>query len=355
MNKNIKVLIVDDSALVRKILSQKLCQYEGIEVVGTAPDPYVAREKIVVLKPDVLTLDVEMPRMDGLTFLKKLMAHYPLPVIVLSSQTPKGSNNAMEALYSGAIEVICKPGESFSVGDTCDFLAEKIKIAATASLKKINPSVPKSNQAVGRCENSIETTNKIIAIGASTGGTQALSKVLQTFPADTPGILVVQHMPANFTKSFADRLNTECQMSVKEAEDGDRIVPGLVLIAPGGYHMSLNRSGANYFVNITDGPKVCLQKPSVEVMFNSVARFAGTNAVGAILTGMGKDGAEGLLNMRNAGAQTLAQDEETCVVFGMPKEAIKIGAAEQVVPLDDITDTILKLLQKRRVKVPLSN
>ena len=337
-------MIVDDSALVRKILSQKLSEYENIQVVGTAPDPYIAREKIPELKPDVLTLDVEMPRMDGITFLKKLMKHYPLPVIVLSSQTPKGSNNAMEALYSGAIEVISKPGGAYSVADTCDLLVEKIRIAATARMDKW--IVPENAHKVCQMRrgNSIETTNKIIAIGSSTGGTHALAILLQSFPPDAPGTLIVQHMPANFTKSFADRLNKECAINIKEAEDGDRVIPGQVLIAPGGFHMSLNRSGANYYVDITDGPQVCHHKPSVEVMFDSVAKIAGTNAVGAILTGMGKDGAKGLLNMKNAGARTIAQDEESCVVFGMPKEAIKLGAAEKIVTLGEITATIMQMV-----------
>lgn len=343
MKKNIKVLIVDDSALVRKILTQQLNQFDGIEVVATAPDPYVARDKIMQYQPDVITLDVEMPRMDGLTFLKKLMKHHPMPVIVLSSQTPKGSNNAMDALYSGAFEVICKPGGAFSVSETCNILAEKIKLASVARLpKSSSPDRPKPASGIRK---SIETTNKIVAIGASTGGTQALATVLPALPADAPGVLVVQHMPANFTKSFADRLNGECVMTVKEAQDQDRVIPGRILIAPGGFHMSLQRSGANYYVSITDGPQVCLQKPSVEVLFDSVAKYAGTNAVGAILTGMGKDGARGLLNMRNAGARTIAQNEDSCVVFGMPKEAIKLDAAEKIVPLSDVSQTIINLIE----------
>ena len=351
MTNNIKVLVVDDSALVRKILSQKLNMIDGIEVVGTAPDPFIARDKIMELHPDVLTLDVEMPRMDGLTFLKKLMKHYPLPVIVLSSQTPKGSANAMDALESGAIEVICKPGGAYTVEDTCDVLAEKIKVAAKARMDICSDNAAQKPRAPRPVRSSFETTNKIIALGASTGGTQALARVLQQFSADTPGILIVQHMPANFTKSFADRLNRDCAISVKEAEQGDRVLPGKALLAPGGFHMELRRSGANYYVDITDGPKVCLQKPSVEVMFDSVAQYAGTNAVGALLTGMGKDGAKGLLHMREAGARTIAQDEATCVVFGMPKEAIKIGGAEHVVPLNDITAKIMDLIEEK-LKTP---
>ena len=345
MNKNIKVLIVDDSALVRKILRQRLNQYENIEVVATAPDPYVARDKIIQYEPDVITLDVEMPRMDGITFLKKLMKHHPLPVIVLSSQTPKGSNNAMEALWSGAVEVISKPSGAFSVAEACDMLADSITTAACVRMDKWTSQTSQSKKRPVQAHRTLETTNKIIAIGASTGGTQALSVVLSELPADAPGVLVVQHMPPNFTTSFAKRLNDECAMSVKEAADGDQVIPGRVLIAPGGFHMALRRSGANYFASITDGPRVCLQKPSVEVMFDSVAKYAGSNAVGAILTGMGKDGAKGLLNMRNAGARTIAQDEESCVVFGMPKEAIKLDAAEKIVSLSDVSQSILHLVQ----------
>ena len=344
LKTKIRVLIVDDSAIVRKILSQQLGQHEGIEVVGTAPDPYVARDKIVALNPDVLTLDVEMPRMDGITFLGKLMKHKPMPVIVLSSLTPKGGKTAMEALSAGAIEVMCKPGPAYSVGDTCDELVEKIKAASRAKMDKYVSMQPHVESPVKRL-NMTETTNKIIAIGASTGGVQALSSVLPYLPADSPGTLVVQHMPANFTTSFAERLNGMCQMSVKEAEDGDRVYPGRILLAPGGFHMILNRSGANYYVMVKDGPQVCRQRPSVEVMFKSVAKYAGANAVGAILTGMGNDGAEGLLEMRKRGAHTIAQNEESCIVFGMPMEAIKKGAAEKIVSLDNIASALINSLQ----------
>ena len=343
LKTKIRVLIVDDSAIVRKILSQQLEQHEGIEVVGTAPDPFVARDKIVALSPDVLTLDVEMPRMDGITFLGKLMKHKPMPVIVLSSLTPKGGKTAMEALSAGAIEVMCKPGPAYSVGDTCDELVEKIKAASRAKMDKYVSVQPQSVSPVKRL-NMTETTNKIIAIGASTGGVQALSSVLPYLPADSPGTLVVQHMPANFTTSFAERLNGMCKMSVKEAQDGDRVYPGRILLAPGGYHMILNRSGANYYVMVKDGPQVCHQRPSVEVMFKSVAKYAGANAVGAILTGMGNDGAEGLLEMRKSGAHTIAQNEESCIVFGMPMEAIKKDAAEKIVSLNNIAATLINSL-----------
>lgn len=339
---NVKVLIVDDSAIVRKILTQELSRHQGIEIVGTAPDPYVARDKIVALHPDVLTLDVEMPRMDGITFLRKLMKHHPMPVIVLSSLTPQGGRTAMEALEAGAVDVMCKPGGSFTVGDVCATLVEKIKAASRARVGQTPSPVTEHNKP--RAIDSLETTNKIFAIGASTGGVQALTRVLSSLPPNAPGTVVVQHMPAHFTTSFAQRLDGECAVHVKEADDGDHVIPGRVLIAPGGLHMLLARSGANYYVTLRDGPPVCRQRPSVEVLFNSVAKYAGANAVGAILTGMGEDGAKGLLNMRNAGAHTIAQDEKSCVVFGMPKEAIACGGAEQIVSLDRIADRLISLV-----------
>ena len=339
INNTVKVLIVDDSAIVRKILSQELSRHSGIEIVGTAPDPFIARDKIVALNPDVLTLDVEMPRMDGITFLRKLMKHHPMPVIVLSSLTPQGGQTAMEALDAGAVEVMCKPGGSFSVGDVCSVLVDKIKAASRARIDR----APRLSQGGGATQrlSMAETTNKIFAIGASTGGVQALTCVLSMLPANAPGTVIVQHMPAHFTTSFAQRLNSECAVSVKEADDGDHVVPGRVLIAPGGLHMLLQRSGANYFVTLRDGPQVCHQRPSVEVLFNSVAKFAGSNAIGAILTGMGDDGATGLLNMRQAGAHTIAQDEQSCVVFGMPKEAIARGGAERIVSLTKVAETLI--------------
>jgi two-component system chemotaxis response regulator CheB len=343
IDTKVKVLVVDDSAVVRKILARRLDQDEGLEVVGTAPDPYIARDKIIALSPDVLTLDVEMPRMDGITFLRKLMKYRPMPVIVLSSLTPKGGKTAMEALQAGAVDVMCKPGPAYSVTESCDELIQKIKAAANARMEKYIPSQSDASVHPERLALT-ETTNKIIAIGASTGGVQALSSVLPLLPADAPGTLVVQHMPAQFTTSFAQRLDTICPMSVKEAEDGDRVYPGRILLAPGGYHMVLNRSGADYFVSIKDGPRVCHQKPSVEVLFKSVAKYAGANAVGAILTGMGNDGAQGLMDMRQNGAHTIAQDEESCIVFGMPMEAIKCGAAEKIAPLSSMAATLISCL-----------
>jgi two-component system chemotaxis response regulator CheB len=344
LETNVKVLIVDDSAIVRKILSGHLGQQRGIEVVGTAPDPYIARDKIIALDPDVLTLDVEMPKMDGITFLRKLMQYHPMPVIILSSLTPKGSKTAMEAMEAGAIDVISKPGPAYSVGDACNELVEKIKAASRAKINR--KAIVASNTPVERLSLS-ETTNKIFAIGASTGGVQALTHVLSALPANSPGTLIVQHMPARFTASFAERLNTECEMEISEAKDGDHVVPGRVLIAPGGFHMMLQRSGANYYVAVKDGPPVCRQRPSVELMFNSVAKYAGANAIGAILTGMGDDGATGLVNMRKAGAHTVAQDEASCVVYGMPKEAIERGGAEKIVSLDDVARTLLAYAQQK--------
>ncbi|MCD6392546.1 MAG: chemotaxis response regulator protein-glutamate methylesterase [Planctomycetes bacterium] len=338
-----KVLIVDDSAVVRKVLAEQLKQDRRIEVVGTAPDPYIARDKILVLKPDVLTLDIEMPRMDGITFLRKLMKHHPLPVIIVSSLTPQGGEMAMEALEAGAVEVMCKPGAAYSVGDMAENLIYKIKAASCARIKrpsKLKPvGKPQPRHALSK------TTNQIFAIGASTGGVEALTTVLTALPANTPGTLIVQHMPPGFTASFAQRLNSLCAMEVKEAQESDRVVSGSVLIAPGGKHMLLRRSGAQYYVTLKDGPKVYHQKPSVEVLFQSVAKYAGANAVGAILTGMGADGAKGLLQMRENGAPTVAQDEESCIVFGMPKEAIAQDAAVHVRPLSEIAETMLALVK----------
>ena len=342
---NVKVLIIDDSAIVRKILSQQLSKYRGIEVVGTAPDPYIARDKIIALEPDVLTLDVEMPRMDGITFLRKLMKHHPMPVIILSSLTPKGGKTAMEALTAGAVEVMSKPGPAYSISEACEDLAAMIKAASRANIKKMAEQL-KTHTGKTKRLHMAETTNKIFAIGASTGGVQTLSYILSSMPADAPGTLIVQHMPPNFTTSFAKRLDAECMVSVKEAQDGDTVIPGRVLIAPGGFHMTLCRSGARYYVNIKGGPRVCHQKPSVDVLFESVAKYAGANAVGAILTGMGNDGAEGMLSMRQNGAHTIAQDEATSIVFGMPKEAIEQGGAEKIVALPNIAQALINLARR---------
>lgn len=346
MNK-IRVLVVDDSAVVRKVFSEELSREEDIEVIGTAPDPYVARDKIVKLKPDVITLDVEMPRMDGITFLRKLMKYFPLPVIIVSSLTKAGGSLALEAMDTGAVEVICKPGEAYSVGDMSTQLAEKIRAAARVNMEQQVKRVAEkaARQPASRPKLALtKTTNKIIAIGASTGGTEALKDVLVQLPANSPGIMIVQHMPANFTTSFAERLNDLCQINVREAQDGDSVTPGTALLAPGNYHMVMRRSGARYYVNIKSGPLVCYQRPAVDVLFNSVAAYGGANAVGVILTGMGKDGAQGMLKMKEAGALNIAQDEKSCVVFGMPKEAIEAGAVDKVVPLNDVASQIMQML-----------
>jgi two-component system chemotaxis response regulator CheB len=344
--QDIKVLIVDDSAVVRKILARELDSKPGIKVVGTAPDPYIAREKIVQLNPDIITLDIEMPRMDGITFLRKLMAAKPMPVIVLSSMGAEGGPVALEALEAGALEVVCKPGASYTVAETCDQMAEIIFSTFRGGARR-NLSRPTTAAAAPVRSNSkamTQTTQKILAIGASTGGVQSLTKVFTALPATSPGIVVVQHMPPRFTTMFAQRLNETCAMRVKEAAHGDRVLNGQILIAPGGKHMTLTRSGAVYSVELNEGPMVCLQRPSVDVLFRSVAQYAGPNAIGALLTGMGADGAEGLLEMRNQGAKTIAQDEETCIVFGMPREAIKLNAAELILPLDAIGPKMLKLV-----------
>ncbi|MBU0481867.1 MAG: chemotaxis response regulator protein-glutamate methylesterase [Proteobacteria bacterium] len=346
MNK-IRVLVVDDSAVVRKVFTEELSREKDIEIVGTAPDPFVARDKIVNLKPDVVTLDVEMPRMDGLTFLKKLMKHFPLPVIIVSSLAKEGGALALEAMDAGAIEVICKPGEAYSVGDMSVQLAEKIRAAARVDMSRWGSGSRKAPAPVqGRFGNlaMADSTNKIIAIGSSTGGTEALARILPQFPPTMPGVLIVQHMPANFTKSFADRLNDLSQISVKEAEDGDSILPGTALLAPGNFHMVMRRSGARYFVNVKTGPLVHHQRPAVDVLFNSVAAYGGKNAIGVILTGMGKDGAQGILKMKEAGAGTIAQNERSCVVYGMPKEAVATGAVDKILDIDDIPAGIIDIL-----------
>ncbi len=347
MDTDIKVLIVDDSAVVRKVFSDELSRERGIKVIGTAPDPYVARDKIVKLKPDVVTLDIEMPRMDGLTFLKKLMKYYPLPVIIVSSLTRKGGKLAMEALSNGALEVISKPSAAYSVGDMSVQLADKIRAVAQVNVKarlqpdkKINKTVTASSLRA-----LAVTTNKIIAIGASTGGTEAIKTVLTALPPNSPGIVIVQHMPAQFTTSFAERLDSLSEITVKEAKDGDSVVNGQALLAPGNYHMLMKRSGARYYVQVKQGPLVHHQRPAVDVLFKSVSQCAGGNAIGIILTGMGSDGASGLLQMKEAGAGTIAQNEESCVVFGMPKEAIKLGCVDKVVDIRSVAKTALGMIE----------
>lgn len=339
----IKVLVVDDSAFVRKMMTVELKKDKSIEVVGTAQDPYFARDKILELKPDVILLDIEMPKMDGLTFLKKLMAYYPCRVIIVSSLSKKNSEVALKAFEYGALEVIAKPNVAYSVQDMSEELIEKIKHVAQipeSKLKKLNlKKAPKRNK-ITENKAMIKTTNKVIAIGASTGGTDAIKTVLEELPNTIPPIMIVQHMPPYFTKSFAERLNQICAIKVKEAEDMEILAPGKALIAPGNIHMELKRSGAMYYAKLVDKPRVFHQRPAVEILFDSVAKYAGKNAIGVILTGMGKDGAQGLLNMKNAGAYTIAQDEASSIVFGMPKEAIGLGAANKIAPLGRIASEI---------------
>jgi two-component system, chemotaxis family, protein-glutamate methylesterase/glutaminase len=352
----IRVLVVDDSALIRKVLSEELAKAGDIEVVGTAIDPYVARDKILKLKPDVLTLDVEMPRMDGISFLQRIMRHHPMPVIVVSSLTQDKSDMAVHALALGAVDVIPKPGSSYAVPDVAGRLVQAIRKAAVSRVRRLEaapPAAAASSPAThATLANSrdvpelppiaLETTHKVLAIGASTGGTQAIEVVLKALPPTMPGIVITQHMPEHFTAAFAQRLDKLCRLEVREARDGDAVVPGVALIAPGGKHLLVQRNGAKYQARVKDGPPVHHQRPAVDVLFQSVARHAGANAVGVILTGMGADGAAGLLEMKQAGAHTIAQDEATCVVFGMPKEAIKLGAAHEVLPLPQVARALVK-------------
>lgn len=353
--KKVRVLIVDDSAVVRQTLSQILESDASIEVIGCAADPYIAAKKIMDEVPDVITLDIEMPRMDGLTFLKRLMSQHPIPVVVISSLTDKGSETGIRALEYGAVEIITKPKMNTKqfIEESSMRICDSVKAAAMAVVKrkilidKIDV-VPKLSADVIISEGNsscsmLQTTELVVAVGASTGGTEALRKFLMELPYDCPGIVIVQHMPEKFTRSFADRLNELCNITVKEAEDGDAVIRGRALIAPGNMHLLLKRSGARYYVQLNEGPLVNRHRPSVDVLFRSFARYAGKNAIGIIMTGMGDDGARGLLEMRMAGAQTIAQDEKSCVVFGMPKEAIRHGAAEKVLPLDLIASTMMKL------------
>lgn len=335
----IRVLIVDDSATARAVLREILESDPSIEVVATASDAYVARDKIVELKPDVVCLDVEMPRMDGITFLKRLMHYMPLPVIMVSSLTHSGAKTTLEALEAGAVDFVGKPHSHIYDGkdEMRDELLSKIKLASKV---KVRQHILR-NMAQANATSLAETTNKILAIGASTGGTEALKDVLMGLPRNAPGTVIVQHMPANFTGPFAERLNSLCAMEVREARNGDSITPGVVLIAPGDYHMVVRRSGARYYVEIGSGEKISGHRPSADVLLNSVAKIAGANAIGVILTGMGGDGARGLLAMRNAGAKTIGQNEESCVVYGMPKVAYDIGAVEKQLPLDQIAQGIL--------------
>lgn len=350
----IKILVVDDSAMVRKMLSMELAKDSAIEVLDTAVDPYVARDKIIELKPDVVLLDVEMPRMDGITFLRKLMRYYPSRVIIVSSLAKSGGEVALAAIEYGAMDVMAKPSVSYSVSEMIEQLIDKIKEVAQIPMWRVQEIAKRklaaldTNEVFNRDKKigqaMIKTTNKIIAIGASTGGTVAIREILQSLPSNTPPIVIVQHMPEYFTKSFAEGLDKVCSMKVKEAEDNEILSVGKALIAPGNYHLSVKRSGAVYYSKISQEERIFHQRPAVEVLFNSLAKCAGKNSIGVILTGMGKDGARGLLNMKNEGAFTISQDERTSIVFGMPKEAIEIGAVDSVKPIGSIAGEILKKL-----------
>jgi two-component system chemotaxis response regulator CheB len=350
----IKVLLVDDSAVVRQVLQAVLDQEPDIQVIGAASDPIFAMEKMTREWPDVIVLDVEMPRMDGITFLKKIMAEHPTPVVICSTLTEKGAETTMQALAAGAVEIITKPkvGLKSFLQESSNDLVAAVRAAAQANVRRTIRAATPLPQVAGKlnadailpaatAHSMAQTTERIVAIGTSTGGTQALEVVLTALPRVCPGIVIVQHMPEKFTALFASRLNGLCQIEVREAKNNDRVMPGLALIAPGGKHMLLKRSGAYYHVEVVDGPLVNRHRPSVDVLFRSVAKFAGKNATGIIMTGMGDDGARGLKEMLDAGAPTVAQDEATCVVFGMPKEAIKMGAAKKVAPLHEMHWAIL--------------
>ena len=345
----IRVLIVDDSALVRQTLSDVLSSDPAIEVIGTAGDPYVAAERIREQVPDVITLDIEMPRMDGLTFLQKIMSQHPIPVVICSTLAEEGAQSTLKALEYGAVDIIAKPrlGSKQFLEESSAILCQAVKAAASARLQTkaarhtVEPKLTADAILARSTVPMLETTEKVVVIGASTGGTEALRSLLEALPPDAPGIVIVQHMPELFTRAFADRLDGICRISVKEAERNDTVLRGRALIAPGNHHLLLKRSGARYFVDIKDGPLVCRHRPSVDVLFRSAARYAGRNAVAVILTGMGDDGSRGMLEMKQAGATTIAQDEATSVVFGMPNEAIKCGAVDIVLPLQTIAGAIL--------------
>ena len=351
----IKVLVIDDSALVRQTLCEILNSDPGIEVVGSAADPILAAERMRTVVPDVITLDVEMPRMDGLTFLQKLMSQHPIPVVMCSSLTERGNETALKALEYGAVDIITKPkmGTKQFIEESririCDAVkgAAAVRMGAMRSMRTTKEVSPKYSADVimekPNTKAMIQTTEKVVVVGASTGGTEALRVFLEMLPEDTPGIVIVQHMPENFTAAFAKRLDSICRVTVKEAQDNDTVVRGRALIAPGNHHMLLKRSGARYFVEIKEGPLVSRHRPSVDVLFRSAARYAGKNAVGVIMTGMGDDGAHGMKEMFDAGAVTIAQDEATCVVYGMPHEAVKLGGVNKVMPLQNIAAEVLRL------------
>ena len=350
--RQIRVLIVDDSSVVRQALAEVLASDPEISVMGTAPDPYVAAEKIRTEIPDVITLDVEMPRMDGLTFLRKIMTQHPIPVVICSSLTEEGAVTTLRALEYGAVDIILKPrlGARQFLEENRIRLLDSVKAAAGARVAKLlvrtERVAPKLTADVvlkkAAPDSLVHTTEKVIVVGASTGGTEAIRELLEVLPIEAPGMVIVQHMPENFTKAFAQRLDGICRVSVKEAQQNDSVIRGQVLIAPGNRHTLLKRSGARYYVDVKDGPLVCRHRPSVDVLFRSAARYAGPNAVGVIMTGMGDDGALGMRELKDAGALTIAQDEASCVVFGMPKEAIKKGGVDRVLPLSAIPAQLLR-------------
>ncbi|HKL86742.1 MAG TPA: chemotaxis response regulator protein-glutamate methylesterase [Treponemataceae bacterium] len=353
----INVMIVDDSAVVRQTLSEVLSRESDIQIMATASDPYDAAEKLKKNVPDVIILDIEMPRMDGLTFLKKLMTQHPIPVIICSSKAEEGSQNVFQALQFGAVDIIQKPkiGTKVFIEESMVMISDAVRAAYLTKVKKISNSVrpvaPKLTADVmlpmSSPNISIETTERVVVVGASTGGTEALRVFLEQLPIDCPGVVIVQHMPEHFTAAFASRLNSICDVTIKEAEDNDTVLRGRVLIAPGNKHLLLKRAGARYYVEVKTGPLVSRHRPSVDVLFRSTARYAGKNAIGVIMTGMGDDGAKGMLEMKNAGAYNLAQDEKSCIVFGMPKEAIKAGAVDKIAPLEELAGFVIKKSQGR--------
>ena len=350
MSKKIRVLVVDDSAMVRSILSKGLELDPDIEVVGSAADPYFARDKILELRPDVLTLDVEMPKMDGVEFLRRLMPQYPVPTVMVSSLTERGKEITMQALAAGAVDFVTKPSTDIARGlnGMLDDLRSKVKIAAGANVSSWKNKQYKLSRTLSSIHSSLaESTDKVIAIGASTGGTEAIRKILTQLPSDVPGGVIVQHMPAGFTSMFAKSLNEQCAVAVKEAEHGDRVIRGRFLLAPGDFHMTVKRSGGIYLVECNKNGKVCGHRPSVEVLFQSVAKYVGNNAVGVVLTGMGNDGADGLVSMRERGARTIAQDESTSVVFGMPKVAFERGGTDKLVPIHKVASEVMSMLLEK--------
>lgn len=354
MMKKIRVLIVDDSAVVRQTLTRILSSDPTIDVMGIASDPLIAINKIRKEVPDVITLDIEMPRMDGITFLRKIMSHDPIPVVVVSSLTENGSKTALKAIECGAVDIIQKPrlGTRQFLEESKVLICDAVKAASQARVRRISltthqvPPKLTADRVIAKPtkKTSIRTTETVILVGASTGGTEALQLFLAALPEDSPGVVIVQHMPEHFTATFAKRLNTFCKISVKEAANNDIVVRGKALIAPGNRHTLLKRDDTRYFVEVKDGPLVSRHRPSVDVLFRSAARYAGKNAIGIIMTGMGDDGAKGLLEMKQSGARTIAQDEASCVVFGMPNEAIKLGAVERVVPLQKIPTVAMEMV-----------